>query len=113
MEEDDTIIAEPELTGDDKADSAALAAHKARCPEKNMAYMNLYTMKVEKGVTWGDVKLAASKASVWFVNAAEEAEHVVFCLRMGAFKICAKQWVDWCKEHKLKSEELGLPVIVN
>ena len=109
LEEDDTIIAEPELTGDD--DSAVLVAHKARCTEKNMAYMNLYTMKVEKDVTWEDVKLAAGKGAVWFVNAAEEAEYVVFYLRMGAFKIHAKQWVDWCKECKLKSEELGLIVI--
>ena len=111
LEEDDTIIAEPELTGDGKADSAVLAAHRARCTEKNMGFMNLYTMEVEKGVTWEDVKHAASKASVWFVNAAEEAEYVVFYLRMEAFKIYAKQWVDWCKEYKLKSEQLGLIVI--
>ena len=50
LEEDDTIIAEPELTGDD--DDAVLVAHKARCTEKNMAYMNLYTMQVEKDVTF-------------------------------------------------------------
>ena len=111
LEEDDTIIAEPELTGDDKTDSAALAAHKARCTEKNMAFMNLYTMEVEKGVTYEDVKYAASRKAVWYVNAAEEAEYVVFYLRMEAFKIYAKQWVDWCKEYKLASEELGLIVI--
>ena len=76
-----------------------------------MAFMNLYTMEVEKSVTWEDVKHAANKASVWFVDAAEGAEYVMFYLRMEAFKIYAKQWVDWCKEYKLTSEELGLIVI--
>ena len=68
---------------------------------------------MERDVTYEDVKHAADKKAVWFVNAAEEAEYVVFYLRMEAFKIYAKQWVDWCKEYKLKSEELGLIVIVN
>ena len=78
-----------------------------------MAFMNLYTMEVEEEVTFDDVKFAASKGTVWYVNAARGAEYVVFYIRMGAFKIYAKQWVDWCKEYRLKAEELGLPVIVN
>ena len=113
LEKDGTIIAEPTLTGVTKDDNAILLAHKAKCTEKNMAFMNLCTMEVEDELTFDDVKFAAGKNTVWYVNAAREAECVVFYIRMEAFKIYAKEWVDWCKEYHLKAEELGLPVIVN
>ena len=113
LEKDGSIIADPTLTGVTKDDNATLLAHKAKCTEKNMAFMNLYTMEVEQEVTFDDVKLAAGKSAVWYVNAAREAEYVLFYIKMEAFKIYAKEWVDWCKEYHLKSEELGLPVIVN
>ena len=113
LEKDGSIIAEPALTGVTKDDNATLLAHKAKCTEKNMAFMNLCTMEVEQEVTFDDVKLAAGKKAVWYVNAAREAEYVLFYIKMEAFKIYAKEWVDWCREYHLKSEELGLPVIVN
>ena len=113
LEKDGTIIVEPTLTGVAKDDNAILLAHKAKCTEKNMAFMNLCTMQIEDEVAFEDVKFAAGKGTVWYVNAAREAEYVVFYIRMEAFKIYAKEWVDWCEGHHLKAEELGLPVIVN
>ena len=113
LEDDGTIIAEPTLTGVVEDDNATLVAHKGKCTASNMAFMNLYTMEVEDEVTFEDVRFAAGKGTVWYVNAAREAEYVVFYIRMEAFKIYAKEWVDWCKEYQLKAEELGLPVIVN
>ena len=113
LEEDGTIIANYfEPTGDKKADDAKKAAIAAKCGEKNMAFMNMYTMEVEPDVTFEDVKFAANKKKLWYLTE-EEAEYVVFYIRCESFKIYAKEWVDWVKTYSLKADECGLVVSTN
>ena len=84
----------------------------SKCSEKNMAFMNMYTMAVEPDVTFADVKFAASKGKLWYLTE-EEAEYVNFYIRCEAFKIYAKEWVDWVKTYSLQAVECGLVVSIN
>ena len=82
------------------------------CTEKNMAFRNMYTMLVEKEVSWLDVRQAVEKKQIWFLTE-EEAEYVMFYIRMEAFKIYAKEWVGWVSKWSIKGWEIGLEVRIN
>ena len=112
LDEDGTPMAEPVLTGDKSEDVAKLGEHFAKCSVKNMAFMNMYTMEVEHGVGWEDVKVAAVKGSIWYLTE-KEARYALFYIRCESFKIYAKEWTNWVRTYGLKAEELGMVVSIN
>ena len=113
LESDGSVMAQPQLTGDNTKDVPILAAFAAKCTVKNLAFMNMYTMEIEHEIGWEDVKVAAAKGgTIWYMDE-KEAEYVNFYIRCETFKIYAKEWTNWVRSYNLKAVELGMTVSIN
>ena len=82
-----------------------------KCSQRNMAYMNMYTMYVEPEVVYEDVKHASSKEKIWYLNE-EEAVYALFFIRCESFKIYKSEWETWVKTWSIVVDDI-VELVIN
>ena len=82
-----------------------------KCSQRNMAYMNMYTMCVESEVVYEDVKYASSKEKIWYLNE-EEAVYALFYIRCESFKIYKSEWETWVKTWNIVVDDI-VELVIN
>ena len=82
-----------------------------KCTQRNMAFMNMYTMTVETEVAYEDVKHASNKEKIWCLNEGG-AVHALFYIRCESFKIYSSEWGIWVKTWSVMADEI-VELVIN